>query len=32
LPLTNTVLINRHFAIIDDLEEVQLARCAAVQR
>ena len=31
-PLTNTVLINRHFATIDELEEVQLARCAALQR
>jgi transposase len=31
-PLTNTVLINQHFATIEDLEEVQLARCAALQR
>ncbi len=31
-PLTNSVLINRHFATIEDLEEVQLARCAALQR
>jgi transposase len=31
-PLTNTVLVNRHFATIDDLEEVQLARCAALQQ
>jgi hypothetical protein len=31
-PLTNSVLINRHFATIDDLEEVQLARCAEVQQ
>ena len=30
-PLTNTVLINRHFATIDELEEVQLARCADLQ-
>jgi len=30
-PLTNSVLINQHFATIDDLEEVQLARCAALQ-
>jgi hypothetical protein len=26
------VLVNRHFATIDDLEEVQLARCAALQQ
>lgn len=31
-PLTNSVLINRHFATIDDLEEVQLARCAELQQ
>jgi transposase len=31
-PLTNSVLINQHFATIDELEEVQLARCAALQR
>jgi transposase len=31
-PLTNTALVNRHFATIDDLEEAQLARCAALQR
>jgi transposase len=31
-PLTNTVLVNRHFATIDDLEEVQLERCAALQQ
>jgi hypothetical protein len=31
-PLTNTALVNRHFAAIDDLEEAQLARCAALQR
>lgn len=31
-PLTNTVLVNRHFASIEELEEVQLARCAALQR
>ena len=30
-PLTNAVLINRHFATIDELEEVQLARCVALQ-
>ena len=31
-PLANTVLINQHFATIEDLEEVQLARCAALQQ
>jgi transposase len=31
-PLTNSALINRHFAPIDDLEEVQLARCAELQQ
>jgi transposase len=31
-PLTNAALINHHFATIDDLETVQLARCAALQR
>ena len=31
-PLTISVLINRHFATIDDLEEVQLARCAELQQ
>jgi transposase len=30
-PLTNTVLYNRHFASIDDLEEAQAARCVALQ-
>ena len=30
-PLTNSVLINQHFATIDELEEVQLARCAQLQ-
>jgi hypothetical protein len=30
-PLTNTVLINQHFATIEELEEVQLARCATLQ-
>jgi transposase len=30
-PLTNSVLINQHFANIDELEEVQLARCAQLQ-
>jgi transposase len=31
-PLTNTVLVNRHFASIDDLEDAQFARCADLQR
>lgn len=31
-PLTNAPLINRHFATIEDLEEAQLAHCAALQR
>ena len=31
-PLTNTTLVNCHFATIEDLEEAQLARCAALQR
>jgi transposase len=31
-PLTNTALVNRHFASIEELEEAQLARCAALQR
>jgi len=31
-PLTNTALINRHFATIEDLEDAQFARCAALQR
>ena len=31
-PLTNTVLVNQHFASIEDLEEVQLARCAQLQQ
>lgn len=30
-PLTNTVLVNAHFASIDDLEEAQAARCVALQ-
>jgi hypothetical protein len=30
--LTNTVLINQHFATMDELEEVQLARCATLQQ
>lgn len=31
-PLTNTALVNRHFASIDELEDAQAARCAALQR
>jgi transposase len=31
-PLTNTCLINRHFATIDDLEDAQFARCLALQQ
>ena len=27
--LTFAVLVNRHFATVDDLEEVQLAQCVA---
>jgi transposase len=30
-PLTNTVLANRHFASLDDLEDAQAARCVALQ-
>lgn len=30
-PLTNTVLVNRHFASIDDLEYAQAERCVALQ-
>jgi transposase len=30
-PLTTTVLVNRHFASIDELEDVQAARCVALQ-
>jgi transposase len=26
-PLTNTVLVNRHFATIEELEDAQAARC-----
>ena len=29
-PLSNTVLVNRHFATIDDLEDAQFARCLAL--
>lgn len=31
-PLTNAPLVNRHFASIEELEEAQLAHCAALQR
>jgi transposase len=30
-PLTNSVLVNRHFATIDDLEDAQAERCVALQ-
>lgn len=30
-PLTNTVLANRRFATIDDLEDAQAERCVALQ-
>jgi transposase len=30
-PLTNTVLVNRHFASRDDLADAQAARCVALQ-
>ena len=29
-PLTNTVLVNRHFASIDELEDAQAERCVAL--
>lgn len=31
-PLTNTVLANRHFATIDELEDAQAVRCVALQQ
>jgi len=31
-PLTNTALVNQHFASLEDLEDAQLAHCAALQR
>jgi transposase len=31
-PLTNTALANTHFASIEDLEDAQFARCAALQQ
>ena len=30
--LTNTALVNWHFATIEELEDAQLTRCAALQR
>ena len=30
-PLTNTCLINQHFATIEELEDAQFARCADLQ-
>jgi len=30
-PLTNTVLLNRHFATIEELEDTQFARCFELQ-
>jgi transposase len=31
-PLTNTALVNQHFATIEHLEDAQFARCAALQQ
>ena len=31
-PLTNSVLVNRHFETLEDLEEAQCTRCAELQR
>lgn len=31
-PLTNTPLVNRHFADIEELEDAQAARCVALQQ
>jgi transposase len=31
-PLTNTALMNRHFASIDELEDAQARRCVALQQ
>jgi transposase len=31
-PLTNAVLVNRHFATIEELEDAHFAHCAALQR
>jgi transposase len=30
-PLTNTALVNRHFASIEELEDAQAQRCVALQ-
>jgi len=30
-PMTNTVLVNRHFASIEELEDAQAERCVALQ-
>jgi hypothetical protein len=30
-PLTNTVLANRHFSSIEELEDTQAERCVALQ-
>jgi transposase len=31
-PLTNAALVNQHYATIEDLEDAQFARCAALQQ
>lgn len=31
-PLTNAALVNQHFATIEELEDAQFARCAAIQQ
>jgi transposase len=31
-PLTNAALVNQHFATIEDLDDAQFARCAALER
>ncbi|MGO8948139.1 MAG: transposase [Ktedonobacterales bacterium] len=31
-PMTNTALVNQHFASLEDLENAQFARCAALQQ
>ena len=31
-PLTNDVLVNRHFASLEELEDAQMAHCAALQQ
>jgi hypothetical protein len=30
-PLSNSVLVNRHFATLDDLDDAQAERCVALQ-